>query len=366
MIKNIYIWGYEEPETALEYGKAEKLAEDFSSQFVKNSQIFLTTHSPAFIEMESSNSIKKYRVVLYPGKKLEKGPIGRGSRPHSDLKTIEMLEKDLERLDPGDDDYQHLYEELGMQTRSQIIHEAVSERDKEILDLQKKLDVQKEKINSSKKPLLLVEDTYSQIYKIAYLKLKGIEFTEDNYDEKFDENSNFVIIDNLSSGGVYGSLNTANPKIFGNKRIVGLFDYDNEGVEKFRKLKSWSRNGNWEKKGTIDTGLFQRRKKYNIYALLLPIPDRLVDKTNKDMWRSDGSYDLNYVEIETLLPESFLENNSKCRQGDLTMVYKVKDDKKNKFWKDLIPLEKESFTDFKQLFITIHELLDIEAFTVTD
>lgn len=59
--KHRYIWGFEEPEIAYEFKKQFKMAEAFAKIFAKDSQIFVTTHSPAFIFNESPNT-KQYRV----------------------------------------------------------------------------------------------------------------------------------------------------------------------------------------------------------------------------------------------------------------------------------------------------------------
>lgn len=59
--KHRYIWGFEEPEIAYEFKKQFKMAETFAKMFAKDSQIFVTTHSPAFIFNEYPNT-KQYRV----------------------------------------------------------------------------------------------------------------------------------------------------------------------------------------------------------------------------------------------------------------------------------------------------------------
>lgn len=46
--KNIYVWGFEEPENSYEYRRCMQVAEEFEKQYCKNSQIFITSHSPAF------------------------------------------------------------------------------------------------------------------------------------------------------------------------------------------------------------------------------------------------------------------------------------------------------------------------------
>lgn len=42
------IWGFEEPENGVELSKAFEMANDFE-EFSQDIQMFITTHSPAFI-----------------------------------------------------------------------------------------------------------------------------------------------------------------------------------------------------------------------------------------------------------------------------------------------------------------------------
>lgn len=51
--KLIYIWGFEEPENSYEYRRCIQVANEFNTQYCKSSQIFITSHSPAFIGDES-------------------------------------------------------------------------------------------------------------------------------------------------------------------------------------------------------------------------------------------------------------------------------------------------------------------------
>ena len=57
-----FIWGFEEPENSLEYSKVQKIADDFYDNFKKNAQLFITTHSPAFIKFKDKNDVAFYRV----------------------------------------------------------------------------------------------------------------------------------------------------------------------------------------------------------------------------------------------------------------------------------------------------------------
>jgi ABC-type branched-subunit amino acid transport system ATPase component len=217
----------------------------------------------------------------------------------------------------------------------------------------------KEKLEEYNKPMLLVEDAYSQIYKIAYLRLNKIDFEKNTIDSVFNERSYFKIIDNLTSGGVFGALNCDNMDMFDSKNIIGLFDYDNEGVEKFHKLQKHNKTYG-DIQGDLVSGLYiQHKLQKNIFALLLSIPDRLKDKTNQNIWNSDATYTHNHVEIETLLPENILIQSGKCWQDTITKVWKVKDDKKCDFWKDLIKLDESAFIDFKSLFTTVNNIFNI-------
>ena len=56
-----FIWGYEEPENSLEYSKVQMLAEEFYEKFTKDAQIFVTTHSPAFIDLRKRTGVLFYR-----------------------------------------------------------------------------------------------------------------------------------------------------------------------------------------------------------------------------------------------------------------------------------------------------------------
>ena len=54
--KNKYIWGFEEPENSLEYNLAKRLAERISTSYYNNAQVFITSHSPAFIASGFGNT----------------------------------------------------------------------------------------------------------------------------------------------------------------------------------------------------------------------------------------------------------------------------------------------------------------------
>jgi len=233
---------------------------------------------------------------------------------------------------------------------------------KETEKFEKELKTRIEKVN---KPILLVEDEYYQIYKIAYLKLNDIEFNEENLNEIFEKNAPFEIISGKGVGGVAGVLRTKLPEIFKDKKIIGLFDFDKEGRENFHYLKKeknfWT-DETCEIKNFDDINYkicYKKRKDHeNMYALLLPIPERLQHLASLE-WENF----ISYVEIESLLSENYIKNSSFFEQkkapGDLT-YYKCKKSAKNKLWKNLINSRKEDFKDFIAIFRFIYEKFSID------
>ena len=65
--KRSHIWAYEEPENSLEMSRAFELSEQFKSEFSKDNQIFLTTHSPAFYDLSGPHVSKWFVQTIQEG-----------------------------------------------------------------------------------------------------------------------------------------------------------------------------------------------------------------------------------------------------------------------------------------------------------
>ena len=203
---------------------------------------------------------------------------------------------------------------------------------------------------------LFVEDQYDQIYKIAYLKVKGIDgLTEENYEKKFEETAGFSIHGSFSTGGLIGWLSGLNMTADQDCVTVGLFDFDSEGYQKFKALKEKKvdkqRMFLEENGSSLNCGLCLKHFQANRYALMLPIPKRLEDyvsvKSSSDC----------FIEIESLISEEYLKANGKAEQrSNVLCFYKMKDKHKRDFWKDLLNADKEYFKDFEPLFDKIDGL----------
>ena len=225
--------------------------------------------------------------------------------------------------------------------------------------------------SSHKEYKLLVEDIYAQIYKIAWMKLKGIDFDKDNLDVVFDNNADFEIISGNDCSGIAGLLNAKSTEIYKGMKVIGLFDYDKEGSEKFYQLKE-----GFNKKdilGSLSSGFYKTKTTASddtkIFALMLPVPERLHSLISRSqngedkIWAGDGMF-ANYVEIETLLPVSYLQTSEGYELNNIcgTDYYKAKDKNKKSLWKNLILQDKEVFSDFIPLFKAIHSLFELSEF----
>lgn len=235
---------------------------------------------------------------------------------------------------------------------NQFDYEELRLANKQFYDRIKNQELRIEELESNSQTtgrMLLVEDQYDQIYKIAFLKIKEIEgITEENLDQIFSENANFAIHGNFSTGGLYSKLICSNITAEENCTTVCLFDFDAEGYRKFEELEKKKTNQGKifpTKYGTLREGLCIKHHCANRYALMIPIPERLEkyvsEKTSSDC----------FIEIETLLSEEYLSTNPKAELRSVVLpFYKMKDKHKKDFWKDLLAAPKEAFQDFEPLF----------------
>lgn len=283
----------------------------------KGIQVIITTHSPATISLAPAFA-EFYEIF---------------NQENTSPKIVKVNQFD--------------YEEL--REANKAFYDKIKNQTERIAEL--------ESVSHATGKLLLVEDKYDQIYKIAYLKIKGIDgLTEENFDQKFLQNSNFSIHGNYSCGGLYNVLSCSNFSRDQDCRIVCLFDFDSEGYSKFKKTKDLKLDSikiYGQKEGSVRTGLFVKHNQINKYALVLPIPERLEkfvsEKTSSDC----------FIEVETLIDEEYLKNNSKAEQrSDALPFYKMKDNHKNDFWKDLLTVDKAYFEDFKPLFTQVESLMN--------
>jgi hypothetical protein len=383
--KKHIIWGFEEPENSYEYRNAEVLANDFLNVYSLKKQIFITSHTKEFLSLIKGNEdrVSLHRVYktaengsLIDTYQKEKG-FDKNSIQQTFWEGVEEREKTQEKKnilskifqDIGfleTDQYliEDLQNQLSIQRR--MVEESglqIEERVKVISHLNKRLqeailskEALEKEIEEYKKPILCVEDKYDQIYKIAYLKTQNLDFDKTNFETKFKGHAPFTIRRSEGAGKLSGRMRVANNDGYEDKKIMGIFDFDKEGREQIHNLKN---DDFWIDKyeGDKRSGLYRKRNDHNcFFALLLPIPERLDQFANLD-WENF----ISYVEVENLLPEKFLTENSFANEQQFPggKYLKIKDSKKSKIWESLFELSNDDFVDFKPLFNAINHLFNL-------
>lgn len=226
--KDIYIWGFEEPENSYEYRRCIQVAEEFENRYCKSSQIFISTHSPAFY-----NNPSERKAVVNVG--------------YEQNKTV--LLKDV----------QHLNEELGYIELYQDFIERVKQLEKENALKDKNITALKQSMQQSQTPLVLTEGkTDAALLKLAIkkLNLSGYENWEIKpiLSDKTVNNDVLIkflneICDNMSS-----------PRL-----VIGMFDRDTKIEVSIDSEVCDVRNEEFVKLAK------------NIYAFAIPVPHNRVE-----------------------------------------------------------------------------------------
>lgn len=325
-LKKYFIWWFEEPENSYEYKNAQLLAERFSSVFSNIAQIFVTTHSFSFISLKWNN-ISKYRVY--------KDKILNSSKILEVNDTPEWL-FDFDAMHVVDND---LVSELWIYELSNELKKIYDYKNSEIEKLKNiNLSIQKHQ------NILFVEDQYTNIYKISWLKLNDINFNEHNIDEVFAEYANFHIIWVEGKKCLYDKINQKHIEEFQWKKIVSLFDFD-EAYNDFNWLKNEYRE--WIQGSEKDCLFRKRRNINNFYCLLIPVPDSLKDQAWRELWMESK------LEIEHLFYWISKKIDLYFKEKKIywwKIILFSKKENKRDFRKELLVCKKEDFRNIKPLF----------------
>ena len=331
-----YIWGFEEPENSLEYNMARKMASDFYKIYKANSIIFLTTHSPAFIDLGYKEG-------------------GRGFRCYKELETTEVVSfEDAHKLEQLEEElgYAYILKEQYEQ------YKAVVRRNEE---MQEKIENLETEILLAQKPVLFTEGkTDAQILKIAWEKL---------YDHEcpFEIKScNLVEEDVKSNVSLAGAdmlkkvLCTA--RYDSEKVIIGMFDNDTAGIKAFKldnnyefhQENSWKEHKN--KKG---------------FAFLIPTngeTQKIADGENLSIEFLFSRETLNKKIngkglilkpqcVVTLIKGVQMQKQQAA--DEYWYMSDIDNDTKTDFAYTVVPtLEKEEFVNFKPVFAKIADILE--------
>ena len=337
--KKKIIWGFEEPENSYEDKNLRKLRDDFVNLYASTKQILLTTHSFNILSLNGDN-ISKYRVWKVK---------------ESGTSLITKLKYKNNQLQLEKTEEERLEEELGIFELTAELDALYKKKEEELTFIKKQKEEIQLKIESLNKPLLFAEDKYIQTYKIAWLKLNDIICDKDDFEQKFDNNAPFYIYPAEGASNLSGFLRCKNIDYLKDKKIIGLFDFDEEGVKQFNNCKNEDFWKNCNLEGSIVSGLYKKRKKHKCFiAMLLPVPNEYSNYHDLELA-------CNFITQEHLLPKQFLLDNDFAEEKNLPIpgkpiIYKVKDNKKGEIWKKTFDLTKDDFKNFKILFDTLNQI----------
>lgn len=344
--KDVHIWGYEEPEIALEYSHASKLANDFKDSYANNIQIFTTSHSPAFISVEGEH------VSIF-----------RASQEN--LKTVVSNVDTL-----GKDAKSRINEELGIMEIQKEIHKIYTEKSEQLVINTEKVKTLEKEISQSQTPILVTEGkTDAKIINSAILKIRP------NINIRVRECNNSGSDRDIGGAGTLARLiESIHP--LDNKLVIAIFDNDDEGQKEFNNL---SRNF----KKIEEHANIKRHINNMAWAVLLPEP------TFRDGYIAAKNLTVEYMFADDILNMKSISGKSlefksspivvKCGQLELEISDEIKymiDSQakktrkitggKNEFAEEIVPfLHSDDFVAFHALFDQL-EFIISQQYLVSD
>lgn len=339
-----HIWAYEEPENSLELGRSFELAEQFSNDFSTENQIYMTTHSPAFYDLNGDH-INKWFVKSQPYK------------DDSDFVTELMPISQNELAD----------ESLGVAAliaaRAKDLHKKINLLE----ETTKKLD---EKIKNINLPLVIVEGPSDKtIFDHAYSKL----FPDKELSFEFSTANGCSNISAFIQSASKLNKNNENP-------IIGIFDHDSAGINEIRKFNSY--------KKIDDTEFRVINTVKDIYCGILPLPNELLHPKKQVEQAGDLAtsfpipieFMFPQVVINEALEEGVLELEERittAKDSELSakinltdiyknklpddyhyLAYKINNDSKIRFSEWTAELDREHFAHFTPLFDILFGLIN--------
>ena len=233
-----YIWGFEEPENSLEYIKAAELAGEILESYSRDAQVFITTHSPAFISMKNN------RTSIYHIK-----PDNKQCEHQDHEEKYESTTSTVTQVFGNSlfDEVSELSVDLGFLE----VMRRVDGDFREYESMKKDYEELKRKIYSLESPILIVEGKNDRLtLQHAWSRI----------------HPNEMPFDIVESGGASGITNLLSNVRTDSRLIFGLYDHEIRGVEEIKKLS----NSNFEQCES-DT-FFEYRYKHFILARTLHAP----------------------------------------------------------------------------------------------
>lgn len=209
--KKFDIWGFDEPENSCEHSLEKELAELFANEYSKNSQIFVASHSFNFISLEGEN-VRKFRVFQ--------------EESNLNSRIIEINKANQNELQ----------NELGFLE----INERLADLYNELIIEKNEIDDLKEMNETLKLPILLFEGPSDNIH------------FESNFKKLYSTvlSSKFIVSKHVfrDDGSTFGAgaqklneyLCNHIARLASDNKIIGIFDFDEQGINEFKALKKSS------------------------------------------------------------------------------------------------------------------------------
>lgn len=255
-----HIWAYEEPETSLEMGPAFELANQFKDDFSTDNQVFLTTHSPAFYDIEGERVTKWWVYQM--------GEADQRVTSATGVESTDLMDGSL-----------------GVAPLIAKRAKDAYDRITELHGVVESLDAQ---ITASERAHVIVEGkTDKMILETAFRKLRP--------DAAF--NFECVYADSASNITPYlKSLKVLSKHA--SRSVIGLYDRDRAGRKEMREFKSASK--------VKDTSFVRLTANRQIYAGLLPLCAEIQD-IERHMQQASGNVFEAPITIEYMFPPSVIE-----------------------------------------------------------
>ena len=235
-----YIWGFEEPENSIEYNLAIDLAEKFKDIYTENAQIFITSHSPAFVSLQEEG-ILSYRVYNQDGT----------------TKTAQLYPSQDENCS------HQLYEEIGLFRIQEDLHQEYLNTREETLEAQKKVSRLQDELAASSMPVVYLEGkTDVAILNVAWNKL----YPEDEKPFNIKSCDPIPGDDHGGSGGA-STLKTFLQTVREDSThlAIGVFDRDYEGCKEYCGLPAY-----FDELEDLDIKVSKNKR---AIGFLLPVPE---------------------------------------------------------------------------------------------
>lgn len=336
----LHVWGIEEPENSMEYRRAFELSETMVAIYSKNAQIFLTTHSPAFIDLS------KPEQSIYMAK-----------REGADTIFTHLNSTRKQRVSI-EDPYLLIADELGHIQLMNELHGKLQERLAQADENEKSLAATLAEVNSLNIPVLLTEGkTDVIILKEAWKRLRQgtLPFAIKTCNVLADDDKNDA------AGAAQLGMCLRSIMADSHQTVVGLFDRDSDGK------KAWSLDANFQKFDDLDDVKVSKNGK--AFAVLLPVPQKVPDLSKSEHHCVELMFPLQAlnkkvegrglvlknIPVETRCGNTVIEKIA----GSEIWQFAVQDGKKW-FAEKVVPsLSSEDFEAFGQLFSTIERILQI-------